>query len=120
MHIESEGLSCSGAGCFLASRPDEREDPASDAGFRESPRIQRRRTDGISEGFSACDRRILLLNVASYEPKEIVDLLDRLGRRRERRTPRAAGHVIGMFPAQIGRMQPEEDDPDDRDPSNAG
>ena len=106
-------------GTFLATRPDGREDPASEAELRDFLRIQQDLTDGVLEGFSPRDRQIILLHVAGYQPNEIVSLINRLGRLRKPCTLRTTEHVIEMFAAQLGRMEEEADDPDERDPSNS-
>jgi hypothetical protein len=75
------GVGALGEASFLESRPDEHNNPASEAEFRDFLEIQHRLTDGVLEGFSARDRQIILLYVTGYEPKETVVLINRLGRK---------------------------------------
>ena len=52
--------------------------------------------------------------MTGYEPKEIVALIKRLGRKGSPCTLSTVLHVITMFKAQIGRLE------DDDEPGNAG
>ena len=87
-------------GSFLDSRPDDHENPASEAGFREFLRIQRHLADGILEGFSVRDRRIVLLAQAGFEAEEIVKWVNRLNKRRRACTLNTVNHVMAIFKAQ--------------------
>jgi hypothetical protein len=104
------GAGADGDRSFLESRPDMHSNPASEAEFRDFLEIQRRLTDGVIEGFSTRDRQIILLYVAGYEPKEIVVLINRLGRKGSPCLLSTVDHVIKMFKAQIGRLE-DEDEP---------
>jgi hypothetical protein len=97
-------------GSFLESRAVEHSNPASEAEFRDFLEIHRRLTDGVLEGFSTRDRQIILLYVTGYEPKEIVVLINRLGRKGSPCTLSTVHHVIKMFKAQLGRLE-DEDEP---------
>ncbi len=96
-------------GSFLDSRPDTRGNPASEAGFREFLRIQRQLTDGVLEGFSARDRRIILLDQAGFEAGEIVSWINRYHRRGRPCTRNTVNHVIAIFKAQVSRLEGEPD-----------
>jgi hypothetical protein len=98
-------------GSFLESRPARYENPASQAEFREFLEIQRCLTDGALEGFSARDRRIVLLGEAGFEPDEIVALLKRLNKKQRPCTLNTVNHVVEAFRAQVHRI--EEEEPDD-------
>jgi hypothetical protein len=105
----TSGAGTSGERSFLENWPDGHSNPASDAEFRDFLEIQHRLTDGILEGFSTRDSQIILLYVAGYEPKEIVGLINRLGRKGLSCTLSTAFHVIKMFKAQLGRLEDEDE-----------
>jgi hypothetical protein len=97
-------------GSFLESRPDRREDPVSDAEFREFNQIQQRLADAVLEGFRARDRQIILLSKVGYQPEQVVGLINRLGKNRKPCTLSTVYHVMETFKAQLGRLE-EEDRP---------
>jgi hypothetical protein len=93
---------------FLVSRPDEHANPAFEVEFRDFLETQQRLADGVLEGFSARDRKIILLREAGYEPEEIVGLMNRLNNRRRPCTLNTVNHVIETFKAQLGRLAEQD------------
>ena len=102
---------------FLDSRADGHENPASEAGFREFLLIQRHLADGILEGFSVRDRRIVLLSQAGFEAEDIVKWVNRLHKKRRPCTLNTVNHVVAVFKAQVSRL---EDDPAEGGESEPG
>jgi hypothetical protein len=57
------------------------------------------------------DRQIILLHEAAYEPEAIVELMNRLNKRRKPCTLNTVNHVIETFRAQLGRLgEPDDED----------
>jgi hypothetical protein len=109
--VASSGAAAHSQESFLESRPDESASPALDAEFHDFLEIQQRLTDGVLEGFSVRDRQIILLHEAAYEPEAIVELMNRLNKRRKPCTLNTVNHVIETFRAQLGRLgEPDDED----------
>ncbi len=106
----ASGRGAQGEGSFLESRPDEQEDPAAETELEDFLEIQRGLTDGVLEGFSVRDRRIVLLYEAGFEPEHIVTLMNRLNKGRRPCTLNTVNHVIETFKAQISRLEVQVED----------
>jgi hypothetical protein len=106
----ASGSGAHAEGSFLDSRPDENANPAFEAEFRDFLEIQQRLTDGVLEGFSARDRQIILLHQAAYEPEEIVEVMNRLSKKRRPCTLNTVNHMIETFKVQLSRLEEQDDE----------
>lgn len=113
----ASGTGAKSEGLFLESRADRRENPTVEAELDDFLVIQRRLTDGILEGFSVRDRRIVLLYEAAFEPEMIVTLINRLNRQRRPCTLNTVNHVLETFRAQLGRLAEAEEQDEEARPN---